>query len=1013
MTISKPYRIPILLLLITELFLLFLFPPSLLFTPDVTAGGDTPSHFISAMAMRHNLLSFFSPVTWIPGNYAGFPLFLNYFPLPFLLMALLALVIPLQVAFKLVTLLAVIPLPAAIFYSLRRLGYKEHVPALGALLALPFLFMTENSMWGGNIPSTLAGEFAFGISFILSIIFMGRMYGDAPKNKSIFTNSILEALIALSNGYPLLQAGTGTSFFLLRGGCTRYVLCIHAIAFSLSGFWIVPLIWRLPWNSPFVHTWHFQGWSEICPRVLWPSIAGALIGLSGHFRNRPLKFRNIRSFLRADTAFGPEQYLWWQLGIALAGFSLAPLLGLVDIRFLPFAQITMAMLGAIGWGKLISRLPRPSLWTIGFAAAVIVISLSKAPMVDSWIRWNYSGMQSKPLAKSFLQVNDFLKGTENSPRVVYEHSQIHDGAGTVRAFELLPYFSGRSTLEGLYMQSSVSSPFVFYIQSELAQSPSAPYGNDYYSRPDPERAMKHLSLFNVNQIIAVSDNTCNSLDQSPAYELQTTIPPFKVYGLVNSANNYVTPVHFSPFRIPERNWKTVQFNWFRKSSIEVPLVVTSPGMPGDFWKKLPVLEGPVDDIPRIPILDSNEPEPIARAELAENRITITTTRPGHPLWIKISYHPDWRISAGEGELYLASPAFMLLVPKSHKVTLEFDTRHGIYLLGKMVSLLALTLCIGIPLALRLSRKNEDKSSPDAPSTKSPSLLSSIFPPNAWIVVSSFALAVLILGAAVTRNHRDPLLLYALAHEKYEEAEDIGREITAGLANPNAASEKEKLMLQAFALSDECIAKYADTSIYDHSIFIKTKVLSDEKRWAEVRGILEDFLKSHPDTRIAADARFMLADAYSNLGEKDKAEQSFWGSLLAWPSTNAGVQAGLRLTETLGPATLQEKAKSAFDLENYLEAYVIFRALTFHADEQIRSESSLCLAYCCYRLSRWEESANLFLQWLSSHFESPGSKEAEKTLLQCQTIINLNKEWQTPPEQASGARTLYQYLTGRP
>jgi hypothetical protein len=101
--------------------------------------------------------------------------------------------------------------------------------------------------------------------------------------------------------------------------------------------------------------------------------------------------------------------------------------------------------------------------------------------IESWIPWNYTGFESKRLWPAFSRVNDFLKGAANDPRVVYEHSPIHNGAGTTRAFESLPLFSGRSTLEGLYMQSSISAPFVFYIQSEISQKSSRPFPQYRYS----------------------------------------------------------------------------------------------------------------------------------------------------------------------------------------------------------------------------------------------------------------------------------------------------------------------------------------------------------------------------------------------------------------------------------------------------------------------------------------------------------------------------------------------------
>ena len=312
-------------------------------------------------------------------------------------MALISKAVSLQIAFKLVTLLAVIPLPAAVYLCLRRLGYGQNTPAIGAVLSLPFLLMTENSMWGGNICSTLSGEFAFGISFILYIIFTGKLYADISERKSPSGNSALEALIAMSHGYPLLQSVMGSSYFILRGRNLRYILQLHAAAVGLAAFWLLPFLWRIPWNTPYAHSWHFESWAEIAPPLLWPSFAGTLIVACSGIRNLFRPGTGIYPPSFKESIDCPEFYLFWQFAIALLGFSLATSLGLVDIRFLPFAQIMLVLLGAVGWGRLLSRLPRPNLWLAGFCAGIIALALTRAAAVDSWIQWNYSGMESKPL----------------------------------------------------------------------------------------------------------------------------------------------------------------------------------------------------------------------------------------------------------------------------------------------------------------------------------------------------------------------------------------------------------------------------------------------------------------------------------------------------------------------------------------------------------------------------------------------------------------------------------------
>ncbi|MGO9555949.1 MAG: 6-pyruvoyl-tetrahydropterin synthase-related protein [Syntrophobacteraceae bacterium] len=1025
----------ILLLFISEVLLIFLFPGSTIIESTITAGGDTPSHFISAIAMSRGTLSIFSPVTWIHGAFAGFPLFLHYFPLPFALMALISKGVSLQVAFKLVTLLAVIPLPAAVYLCLRRLGYRQNTPAIGAVLSLPFLLMTENSMWGGNICSTLSGEFAFGISFMLYIIFTGKLYADISARRSPWGNSALEAFIAMSSGYPLLQSVMGTSYFILRGRNLRYILQLHAAAAGLAAFWLLPALWRIPWNTPFALCWHFEKWAEIAPPLLWPSFAGTLMVAVSGIRNLLGPGRKLSAVFNESNDC-PELYLFWQFGIALLGFSMASSLGLVDVRFLPFAQIMLVLLGAIGWGRLLSRLPRPSLWLAVFSAGVVAIALTRVATVDSWIQWNYSGMESKPLWNSYRLVNEYLSGDENSPRVVFEHNELTNGAGSPRAFELLPYYSGRSTLEGLYMQSSPDSPFVFYIQSELSQTPSTPLSRYYYSRPNPNRAAAHLRLFNVSQVIAVSDDIDNALDSSPDYELGITFPPFRIYRLKSYVDSYVEPLRFRPLRIRPQDWKKVQFEWFRKSTLRVPLVVAPEDSTDDFRKGLQNYEGDPEHIPEVPIPGYETMR--AQAVLGDGKITIDTSKPGHPLWIKVSYHPDWRISEGAGELYLASPAFMLLVPQTSRVVLTFDTGAGIYLWGKILFFLTVMVFILKTLPLRAMRL------PGFSNRRPGGILYEFafkMHPKRWVssrlaglyqsyksiglslvgwversvthriklplptrirtnarFFAAFALmAAIILVAIFTRNHRDPALLYGLAAGKFQRAND-GK---SGPGKPVSRDSVDPARLD-LELLDECIEKFGHSSVLDYCVLYKASLMSASKRWTDLRLMLEEFLEKNPDSRIYAEGLILMGEASLRMGRTEDAKRFFRQALFSWPQSDATKQAGLRLAEMIGADALLETAKGLLASGRYLEAYNICGALALSPDTKIRDESVLCLAHCSFYMNRSEEASNLFLQWLKDNFEAPESAQVQADLRTCQAIIAQNREWLAGP--ASPARS---------
>ena len=72
------------------LVLLDLLRPSLLLLPTITAGGDTPCHYPTAVWFYERLLPQLRLHGWYPGAYLGQPLLLYYFPFPFLLMSALA-----------------------------------------------------------------------------------------------------------------------------------------------------------------------------------------------------------------------------------------------------------------------------------------------------------------------------------------------------------------------------------------------------------------------------------------------------------------------------------------------------------------------------------------------------------------------------------------------------------------------------------------------------------------------------------------------------------------------------------------------------------------------------------------------------------------------------------------------------------------------------------------------------------------------------------------------------------
>ena len=148
--------------------------PNLIFADTTPAGGDTGSHVWGPDFLKNHLLPKGRLTGWAPDWYAGFPAYQFYFPLPALVIALLSFILPYEVAFKLITITGILTLPVAVWAFGRLSGMRFPGPAVLAVASVPFLFDRGFTIYGGNIPSTLAGEFSFSISLSFALLFLGN-----------------------------------------------------------------------------------------------------------------------------------------------------------------------------------------------------------------------------------------------------------------------------------------------------------------------------------------------------------------------------------------------------------------------------------------------------------------------------------------------------------------------------------------------------------------------------------------------------------------------------------------------------------------------------------------------------------------------------------------------------------------------------------------------------------------------------------------------------------------------
>jgi TolA-binding protein len=679
----------------------------------------------------------------------------------------------LPVAFKLGTALGVFLLPPAAYVAFRLLGFRFPAPLLGAAAAVVFLFVEENPIWGGTIASALTGEFSYSYGLALAVLFLGAAYRTYARGGRPWLPAFLLALTAFAHGYAVLWAGLSAAYFLYGSRRPRATLlwlaAVGGLAFAFAGVALVPLLSDWGWTTPYDDPWITVTTTGLLPPLLWPLFALAGLGLAG-------------TLLLTRRTGGPDRRLLFLLHAAVVGAALAaagPALGVIDIRFVPFAQLAAALAGAAALGVLMRGLIASDLAALGLVALAILASDAQSRVLRTWIDWNYTGLEAKELWPSFQKLAEVLRGSIADPRVAVEYSAVHERAGSIRMYEAIPQFSGRSTLEGVYNQASLSTHFVYYLASELGATSPNPFRSREYSRFDTDGALAHLRLFNARDVVALSTQLVSALqaraDVSPVAE----IAPYAVFRLRDAGPGYVEPLAYAPVRSSPRGWRDKAYRWFMRKPLSPAVLVFSES---------PAFEVVETDEWLAPPLVPLEPGAVASAEIQPESITIKTNRPGHPLLVKVSYHPRWKAEGADGP-FLVSPALMMLIPRAATVRLVY-ARTAADRLGLLLTIGACALWAG--QALRV-RRRAAVAVPAPPAVPTLDACAAPAPPRRWGGLVPGTLVVALVVARFLAGARAPAVdrtaLYekasrAYAEERFEDAAEYAQHALSGDHDPS-------------------------------------------------------------------------------------------------------------------------------------------------------------------------------------------------------------------------------------
>lgn len=683
-------------LAICYFYLSYYFPGEYIFLDTVVTGGDTASHHASVDFLKNYLLPNNKIIGWYPGNYGGFPLFIYYFPFLFFLAALIGNFIPLTIALKIITIIGPLLLPICTYLMLRICKFSFPGPALGTIGSILFLVNSSNSMWGGNIYSTFAGEFSYEFSFALTFLFLAVLFRlfcleESTNNKQLtIVAIILIWTIGLTHGFTLIICALSSLYFLLtKKNFTRNIatlFIIFGIGSSLFAFWFLPLFLNLPYTTQFEISWNFQSWKEYAPIILLPTAFLFILYSLTSLLPQKSKIQILSIEERKALLF-----IWFICLCCGAAYFLSRngYLKLPDIRFIPFVQYLTATWGAAFIAKLFPKNKFNALLPLLILEGSLHWIDKNPSDAIYWAKWNYQGYENAPAWGIFKETNNFLKGSFSDPRVVFEHHENNNSFGSTRAFENLPYFAKRSTLEGLYFQSSLLSPFVFYLQSLYSYMYSCPFPNYQCSSLNLNRAYDYLKLFNVNQIIAYTNQVKEELNSLPEkYTKQTNIlnSSYEIWQL-KEQSSYVEVINSDLEFIQANNFRETFYQWMKSYTKDSKFLYTKPQAFSFFYglNKLP------EKINKTKA-DIDISKCSTKEKIENERIIFKTNCPNIPHLIKFAYNPGWKAEGAIGP-YLISPAFMMVIPTQEEVILSYDNSF-IENIGLLISFIGSTLLLG-------------------------------------------------------------------------------------------------------------------------------------------------------------------------------------------------------------------------------------------------------------------------------------------------------------------------------
>jgi hypothetical protein len=594
---------------------------------------DSQGHLINATFIKDHTWP--EVVSWNPVFFFGYMQNQFYPPLFYFLVSTVGMVIPIELAFKLIILLGYFVFFVSAHKFTRTLGFTSKKSILFSTILLIFFSIVDINIQGvGCLGSTFYSSFICGLSpsilsmgFIFSSLYFIQKNINSKLTKPKYWKCLPGIFIALS----VLTHFTGLVIFILIGGylinfrkrskIRTFLIKNVFIGFLLSSFWIIPFIFRLSMSER----------TNIFPKNDLALFIFCFIFLIGYYfikKEKKIKTKMISIYLGGALLF-----------VTLAIFPLF-IESQIFRLIIPFYIVTILV--TLSWinEKHILKFER-------FAGVIfliiLIVLLINFPQPDNIIEFG----DLKKSDAYLLQIGTTQNYTAHHLISFYNS-----------------YNSNVFSTNGLFVEGTKSSIYSFTLQNNISKS--LWWGiKKLQKNTDTNTIDNQLNLLGVNYIVVPSD--ANFSQKSFKLVEENFYTQYVKKALFNYSNNLIINYNLYKNKTPLKVVEPLKYNtksisapslkhWFNINKINF------------FYFKNTIFVQSDKNFNKV-----DENIFISDISWSDNYQSFSfdiNSKKEIPVFVRVSYYPTWKAYSDGKEIpiYWASPNFMLIEGKG---TIEF------------------------------------------------------------------------------------------------------------------------------------------------------------------------------------------------------------------------------------------------------------------------------------------------------------------------------------------------------